>query len=144
MPKRAAAAAECDCGNEEGLSLHKFPKNPKARSQWSREVAKMRSDWTGPSDHSVLCSLHFTKDSYEASVVLTKELGLPCKKWRLKDTATPTLLPKPADIGTGSMEWAYESVHYCTLEATAGSSTAKTRPAVLKRKRAKVCYYCMT
>ena len=90
IPK-CCVAAGCDGGSEEGLSLQKFFKNPEAKSRWSREVAKRQSDWTGPSNHSVLCSQHFTQDNYEASVVLTKELGLPCKKRRLKDIATSTL-----------------------------------------------------
>ena len=63
MPKRCVAAG-CDGVNEKCLSLHKFPKNPETRSRWSREVAITRSDWKGPSDHSVLCSLHFTQASY--------------------------------------------------------------------------------
>ena len=38
MPKRYVAAG-CDGSNESGLSLHKFPKNPVTRDQWSKEVA---------------------------------------------------------------------------------------------------------
>ena len=79
MPKRCVAAG-CDGGNAAGLSLHKFPKNPVTRDQWSKEVAKTQSYWTEPSEHSRLCSLHFTKDSYETSVLLAQEMGLPSKK----------------------------------------------------------------
>ena len=103
MPKHRVAAG-CDGGNEAELSQHKFPVT---RDQWSREVAKTRSDWTEPSKHSQLCSLHFTKDSYETSVLLAQEMGLPTKKLRLKETAIPTLFPKATEIRAGSMECAY-------------------------------------
>ena len=132
MPKRCVAAG-CDGGNAAGLSLHKFPKNPVTRDQWSKEVAKTRSDWTELSEHSRLCSLHFTKDSYETSVLLAQEMGLPSKKRRLKETAIPTLFPKATEIRAGSMEWACGSIHYCTSESTVGSSST-TRPAVVKRQ----------
>ena len=145
MPKRCVAAG-CDGGKGSGLSLHKFPKNPVTRDQWFKEVAKTRSDWTEPSEHSRLCSLHFTKDSYETSVLLAQEMGLPSKKRRLKETAIPTLFPKATEIRAGSMEWACGSIHYCTPESTVGSSST-TRPAVVKRQRAQVVhddeYICM-
>ena len=104
MPKRCVVAG-CDKGSDGRFILFTFPKNPERRAQWSREVAKTRSDWTGPSDHSVLCSLHFTNDSFEASIALTTELGLPAKRRKLKDSAVPSLFPKAADVKAGSMEW---------------------------------------
>ena len=141
MPKRCVAAG-CDKGSDGKFSLFTFPKNPERRAQWSREVAKTRSDWTGPSDHSVLCSLHFTKDSFEASIALTTELGLPAKRRKLKDSAVPSLFPKAADVRAGSMEWATESIHYPTLQATDGSGTcvSQHRSVTIKRKRAQVGY----
>ena len=101
MPKRCVAAGY-NKGSDGQFSLFTFPKNPERRAQWSREVAKTRSDWTGPSDHSILCSLHFTKDSFEASIALTTELGLPAKWRKLKDSAVPSLFPKAADVRAGS------------------------------------------
>ena len=61
---------------------------------------KTRLDRTGATDDSVLCSLYFTKDSYETSVLLSEEMGLPARK----DSAVPTLFPKANAIRTGSME----------------------------------------
>ena len=141
MPKRCVAAG-CDKGSDGQFSLFTFPKNPQRRAQWSREVAKTRSDWTGPSDHSVLCSLHFTKDCFEASIALTTELGLPAKRRKLKDSAVPSLFPKAADARSRSMEWAAESIHYPTLQATDGSGTcvSQHRSVTIKRKRAQVGY----
>ena len=44
MPKRCVVAG-CDKGSDGQFSLFTFPKNPERRAQWSREVAKTRSDW---------------------------------------------------------------------------------------------------
>ena len=139
---KPCVAAGCDRGNEAGLSLHKFTKNPLTRDQWYREIAKTRFDQTEPSKHSRLCSLHFTKDSYETSVLLAQEMGLPSKKRRLKETDIPTLFQKATEVRAGSMEWACGSIHCCTPEATVSSSST-TRPAVVKRPKAPVCKYCM-
>ena len=143
MPQRCVAAG-CDRRAEGEFSLHKFPKDAARRAEWSKQVAKTRLDWTAATDYSVLCSLHFTKDSYETSVLLSEEMGLPTKKHKLKDSAVPTLFPKPNAIKTGSMEWAYGSIHYPDSETSiASSDTSNTRfcsrSAVIKRKRAKVC-----
>ena len=63
------------------------------------------------------------KISVEASIALTTELGLHAKRRKLKDSAVPSLFPKAADVRAGSMEWATESIHYPTLQATDGSGT---------------------
>ena len=52
-----------------------------------------------------------------------QELGLPAKQRKLKDSAVQSLFPKAADVKAGSMEWATESIHYPTLQATDGSGT---------------------
>ena len=70
-------------------------------------------------------------------MLLAEELGLPSKKRRLKEKATPTLFPKAAEIRAGSMEWAYDSIHYSASETTV-DSTRNTRPAVVKRQSAQV------
>ena len=111
MPQRCVAAG-CDRRAEGEFSLHKFHKDADKRAEWSRQVAKTRLDWTGATDYSaaVLCSLPFTKESYETSVLLSEEMGLPARKCKLKDAAVPTLFPKPNAIRTGSMElgvWLY-------------------------------------
>ena len=91
-------AAGCDKESDGQFSLFTFPRNPERRAQWSREVAKTRSNWSGPSDQSVLCSLHFTKDSFEASIALTTELALPAKRRKLKDSAVQSLFPKASKL----------------------------------------------
>lgn len=143
MPKRCVAAG-CDRGSDGEFSLFKFPNNPERQAQWSKEVAKTRVDWTGPSDHSVLCSLHFTKDCFEPSTVLTAELGLPAKRRKLKDSAVPSLFAKAADVRAKSMEWAAGSIHYPPAQSHVGLSTcaraSHSRSATIKRERAQVGY----
>lgn len=107
-------------------------------------MPKTGVDWTGPSDHSVLCSLHFTKDCFEPSTVLTAELGLPAKRRKLKDSAVPSLFPKAADVRAKSTEWAVGSVHYPPAQVHVGLSTcaSQSRSATIKRERSQVGYVC--
>ena len=97
MPKRCVPGG-CSRGTEAGISLHTFPKDPIRRAQWSQQVALQRVDWTGPTDHSVICNLHFNRECFETFSLLTGELGLPSKKRILKPTAIPTLWPKSEDL----------------------------------------------
>ena len=62
-----------------------------------------------------------------ASIALTTELGLPVKRRKLKNSAVPSLFPKAADVRAVSMEWATESIHYPTLQATDGSRTCASQ-----------------
>ena len=107
-------SAGCDRRAEGEFSLHKFPKDADKRAEWSRQVAKTRLDWTGATDYSaaVLCSLHFTKEAMRPQYCRVKKWVYPARKRKLKDSAVPTLFPKPNAIRTGSMEWAYGSIHY--------------------------------
>ena len=139
MPKRCIAYG-CNRSSEDGYSLHHFPKNSSRRAKWSRNVGFTRINWSGPTDHSVLCSLHFTKDCYEQSCILAEDVGAPPKRRVLKETAIPTLFPKAQHLSTGSMSWALESIHSQELHAMMGIiDTSQSRSVVAKRKRAQVC-----
>jgi hypothetical protein len=50
-----------------GFSVHSFPKEPHIRRQWVRFVQTTRADFVAPKAKSsaVICSQHFTVDSYE-------------------------------------------------------------------------------
>ena len=135
MPKRCVAGW-CNRSTEGGFSLHTFPKDPARKVKWSSNVGRWRSDWNGPTDHSVVCSLHFSRDCFESSVVLSEEMGMPLKKCILKSTAIPTLFPKAADLKTGSMAWAHSSIHFEALQASA--PRISSRSAVIERKQAQV------
>ena len=105
-------AGGCSNTTDGGYSLYTFPKGPALRAQLTRKVARYHSEWPGSTEHSVLCSLHFTKDCYKASSLLAEEMALPYgKKRRLKSKALPTLFPRASDSTTGSMDWAKASIH---------------------------------
>jgi hypothetical protein len=133
MPKTCVAIG-CNNSYAEGVCLHKFPANIQLRKQWTAAVVKTRQDWKGPTDYSVLCSLHFKRECYEPSSLLQLGLGLQPRRLVLQDTAVPSLFPKKEHITSGSLEWARGSVHI--PESSAGPSN--DRKAVLKRKRAQV------
>ena len=65
-------------------------------------------------------------------------MGLPARK----DSAVPTMFPKPNAIRTGSMKCVYGSIHYTDSEISISSSnTSNARSAVIKRKKAKILYF---
>lgn len=74
-----------------GISFHKFPANPKLRKEW---VIKMKREYFVPTQHSTVCSDHFTLDSFtkDSDPVFRKSLGLPDQhKRKLREGAVPTL-----------------------------------------------------
>ena len=92
MPRRCVAAG-CNTASGEGYSLHAFPRDQGLRAKWIRAVKRQRSNWEGPSAHSMLCSKHFEPDSFATEGVRYRDaIGLPTKK-RLKPEAIPTIFP---------------------------------------------------
>ena len=89
MVKRCVAAG-CSNTYSDNVSLFKFPKDPVLRQKWVKNVQKTRAQWSGPSEHSVLCSQHFDSSSFEPDSELASQMGMQ-KCRRLKDDAVPTL-----------------------------------------------------
>ena len=119
MVKRCIAAG---CANtyKHGVGLFGFPQEAKLRDQWTREVKKTRDQWKGPSQHSVICSDHFTDESFESGTHLEAQFGL-LKRRRLRPDAVPTIFKKPADL---------------LLTKRAGSCKDSELPAAKRRERA--------
>ena len=69
MPKRFVAAG-CSNTYSNKVSLFKFPKVPVLRQKWVKQVQRTRAEWSGPSDHSVLCSDHFDSSCFEPDTKL--------------------------------------------------------------------------
>lgn len=70
-----------------GLSYHEFPSNAERRQAWLTNISRQGSGgketrWV-PSDHSSVCSLHFTESDYKKGTKL--RMLLP--------TAIPTVFP---------------------------------------------------
>ncbi|XP_072172561.1 THAP domain-containing protein 10-like [Diadema setosum] len=64
MPRRCIVAG-CSKTAKDGVSLHTFPSDEKLRRIWTARVKLTRVDWNGPSRSSLVCSAHFTDDSFE-------------------------------------------------------------------------------
>ena len=79
----------------EGYSLHGFPHEQDLHTKWVRAVKRQRSNWDGPSKHSMLCSKHFKADCFVTEGVRYRDsIGMPAKKC-LKQSPYPPyfLLP---------------------------------------------------
>ncbi|XP_071792349.1 uncharacterized protein [Asterias amurensis] len=87
MTKRCVAAG-CSNTTSAGVSLHKFPLDPKIRRIWAKKVRLTRAKWQGPTEHSTLCCSHFTPECFEGG--LHQEFGLKRKRF-LKPEAIPTI-----------------------------------------------------
>lgn len=88
-PRRPCSAVGCQSvrSRESTVSFSRFPKEPAKRKAWELNVR--RKDWC-TTDASVLCSAHFTPDSYNDDLRLLSEFGIPVKKPRLRPDAVPT------------------------------------------------------
>ena len=67
--------------------MHKFQKDANLKQQWVKFVQVKRADFVEPSEHSVVCSSHFSLDCYEKSYMV--EMGLNKQKQLL-----PGVVPK--------------------------------------------------
>ena len=79
---RAAAQAK-----GERVSYHKFPEDKAVRKAW---IAKIKREEFVVSRHSKVCSLHFTKESFQRSPDLANSIELTLKAELLPD-AFPTI-----------------------------------------------------
>jgi len=110
MAKRSigkrCVAYGCSNSTENGSSLFLFPKDKHYCKIWTKEVQKLRADFT-PKDKSCLCNEHFTDDQFEQSSFMARKLGF---SWRLslKPDAIPAIkrqtetdvTPKPQERST--------------------------------------------
>ena len=124
MVKRCGAA-ECSNTYSDGVHLFKFPRDPAIRQQWVKQVQRTRAQWSGPSEHSILCSKHFTDSCFEPDSVLASKMGIK-KCRRLKDDAIPTIFERPVSLPSCTPP----SVSYSRKRAatTASSSDAPCQP----------------
>ena len=78
----------CSNTNQTGHTMHKFPKDANLKRQWVKFVQVKRADFVRPTEHSVICNVHFTPDCYEKSFMV--EMGLKKQK-QLIPGAVPTV-----------------------------------------------------
>ena len=86
----AGAPNGLSCKNSQftkGISVHRFPKNPRVKKQWVEFVQRHRSGCK-PTQNSVLCSAHFEDSCYTSNRQIAASLGI---KSVLKPEAVPTV-----------------------------------------------------
>ena len=125
MGKSCRIAAGCSNTNADGVSLYTFPKQQKLRVEWKKQVQRTRVGWSGPTKYSVICSCHFTEDSFEQPTALTSKMGYNFKR-TLKETAVPTVFNRP-------LSDSYDSYIPCKK---------KNMSAFEKRQNKEVSHYC--
>ena len=88
MPSRCVAAG---CSNtKDGVSLHRFPSDPKYRCIWTTKVKLTRVKWSRPTEHTFLCSAHFEQTCFERG--LHSQFSMAYKAMLLPD-AIPMIFP---------------------------------------------------
>ena len=95
MPQ--CAAFGCNYGSrhnkgEEKCMLHRFPKLDSVKNDWIDRIDRVAFV---PSKHSVLCSKHFSPESYLSEEENVDDKGRKRKKPYLKERAVPTLHLRP-------------------------------------------------
>ena len=68
--------------------MYKFPKDANLRRQRVKFVQVKRADFVEPTEHSIICNIHFSPDCYEKSFMV--EMGLR-KQSPLLSGAVPTI-----------------------------------------------------
>ena len=142
MVKRCVAAG-CSNTYSDGVSLFHFPKDHARRQQWIKQVQWTRSQWKGPSEHSVLCSDHFNEDCFEPDTAIASSLGLDKPRRRLKADAVPTVFKRvaaPVLAATGK-RLACEGPGSSSTDPEGSQSKKVRRGAYEKRERARVCHF---
>ncbi|XP_041365254.1 THAP domain-containing protein 10-like [Gigantopelta aegis] len=101
MVKRCIVGG-CSNIKADGFSLHAFPTDAAVRKLWVNAIKTTRKDWTGRNvrdrgDSQVVCSGHFTFDSFELTCRLKRDMGIPCLMV-LKNDAVPTIFVRHKTI----------------------------------------------
>ena len=82
--------------------MHKFPKDPNLRQQWVKFVQVKRANFVEPTEHSVICNIHFSLDCYEKSFMV--EMGLRKQSLQLSGSV-PTIQSPAATKSAGKVLW---------------------------------------
>ena len=126
-------AAGCSNTPSDRVSLHKFPTDPKLREKWVKQVRRTCVQWTATKS-SVLCSEHFTEDSFEVDSAITAMFGIS-KRRRLKPDAVPTIFLRQSSVGSASQD---QQTRKRVADTVATSSSKCVRGATEKRERTRV------
>ena len=131
-------AAGCSNTPSNCVSLFKFPSDGVLRHKWEKHVQRTRDQWKA-TEHSFLCSDHFTEDCFEIDSALASQFGM--KKRRLKPGAVPTIFHRPstAQVRTSEERSSRKrTTGACPMVGDDGSYSKRRRGAVEKRERHEV------
>lgn len=143
---KSCVAANCSNTYRDGVSLFKFPKDPALRQKWIKNVQRTRAKWSGPSEHSVLCSQHFDSSCFEESTELAAKMGIQTRR-KLKPDAVPTLFARPgiqlpsqaSEPGPSGLSRLTPRKRASTDSSSLADATSKkSRTAYEKRERSRV------
>jgi len=129
--------------SKDGISFFMFPSDPVLKERWIRQVQRTCDQWSGPSQHSVLCARHFTEDCFEPDSAIAATMGLT-KRRRLKPDAVPTVFERQAPLHSRpSSSGARSSRKRATTTPGttgigSGTQVKKSRQAYEKRERSRV------
>ena len=105
MPSRRVAVG-CSNTTKDDVSQHRFPSDPKYRGIWTTKVKLTRAKWSGPTEHSLLCSAHFEQTCCERG--LHSPFGVAYKAMLLPD-AIPTIFPLSMKARKTQGKWPFSS-----------------------------------
>ena len=134
----SCVAAGCTNKHKDEVSLFKFPKDPFLRKQWTDCMKRTRGGWEGPTDHSVLCSAHFTEDCFEKTL---EKYGIS-QRPKLKKDTVPTIFKRHRDLPCSSSSKHSDAVimsdERVIMSDERGPPEKKRRSAFKKRCRQRV------
>ena len=76
------------------MRLFKFPSDGILRRKWEKQVQQTRAQWKA-TEHSFLCSDHFTEDCFEVDSALASQFGMKKRRW-FKSGSVPTIFHRPS------------------------------------------------
>ena len=129
-------AAGCSNTPSDRVSLFNIPSDGVLRRKWEKQVQRTRAQWKA-TEHSFLCSGHFTEGCFEVNSALASQFGMK-KRRRLKHGSVPTIFHRPSTAQVRTSEAEERSsrkrtASVCPRVGDEGSSSKRKRGAVEKR-----------
>ena len=112
-----------------GVSFFRFPKDKALLKAWIHFIKRKNFK---PTEHSRICSVHFTRECFEQNLDVLDQLGIKPAKLTLTKGAIPTIF----NFNTGNKD----------PKRCCSASDVEDRPAYSRRKKVEVCYklYCFS
>nr|XP_061827102.1 THAP domain-containing protein 10-like [Nerophis lumbriciformis] len=119
---RRCVVGGCNNTNRDGFKLHQWPKDAKVARNWTKFVQNTRV-WGKPTKWSVVCSAHFTDESYA-----TTEMARMC--------GYPATLKADADINSKTGQISFQEKRADEARARTHTGSAPRNAPVADRQSA--------